>query len=415
MMQSIFAAVMVTLLVSGSSITAQERPSYLLLSAPSITDKYYRPKFDQLIEFYAAFVKRQAPGDRIMIVADGATIAEIGNRLPRRHLLEGEARDIWIRDHGVIQTKAGIFKTRFRPNYLRPADAAFIENGFLNWFRDLGYEFTPINLDIDGGNFCHNGNDRAVVTDRILDDNPGLITELAILPEEAGDTTGHADGMVKWLSEGTIAVNDYTDRDFKAAVEAELRDSFPGVNIVTMPWNPTNRYWRSFADGTGVYVNAVTTPNAIYVPVYGLRSDDSALAVFRQHADRRVVPIRVSPEIAIMGGAARCLTCQVYGAPVEGKPPGAIRPVLEIDKLRPRDIRGRRVFVGGRARSSDGITSVHVHDGNSAKAVRLRGATGRWYATSRFPRGRSSMRLKVYAFGRKGGLTVKSKRVRRNP
>jgi agmatine/peptidylarginine deiminase len=404
-----------------------ESPSYLFLSAPSIKDNYYRPKFDELIRFYAAFVMKQAPGDKVIVVADAETIAAIGNRIPRANLLQGAARDIWIRDHGVIQTKEGIFKTRFRPNYLSAGDAVYIENGFKNWFGALGFPATPVNYKIDGGNFCYNGNDRAVVTGRVFSDNPGLtleqleavarsmgITELAVLPEEAGDTTGHADGMIKWLSGNVVAVNNYSDKTFKATVEAVLLDAFPGVTIVTMPWNPTNRYWRSFADGTGVYVNAVTTSNAIYVPVYGLGSDDAAIAVYRAHADRRVIPVFVSPEIAVMGGAARCLSCQVYGEPVAaGRIPGAERPSLRIAAVKSRDVRGNRIFVNGRARSSSGISSVYYSDGKKTGKARLRIRNGRWWLVARANRNRASLKLRVYAFDQKGSFTLQSKTIRR--
>ena len=410
--------------LTGSTLKASESPSYLFFSAPSVKENYYKPKFDELIKFYAAVVKKQAPGDRILITADAATIAEIGNRIPRSHLIEGEARDIWIRDHGVVQTREGIFKSQFRPNYMSSNDARYIENGFLKWFRDLEFPFTTIDAVIDGGNFCHNWHGRAVMTTRVLDDNPHLsendihdlaaemgIDELAILPEETGDTTGHADGMIKWLSQNTIAVNNYTDQAFKASVEAILRDSFPGIEIVTMPWNPTTRYWRSFADGTGVYVNAVTTPNAIYVPVYGLRTDDAALALYREHADRRVIPVKVSPEIAIMGGAARCLSCQVYGEPASlGKSPGASRPRIQIRK--PRIFGSRAALVQGRARSANRVSSVYLNDGRRAKRTRLRLRTGRWWLRTRLNSNRTT-RLKVYAFDNVGAIAIKRLRIPR--
>ncbi|MDF1858855.1 MAG: hypothetical protein P1U87_01505 [Verrucomicrobiales bacterium] len=70
-------------LLSFTSLSAMESPSCLFLSAPSIKENYHRPKFDELIRFYAAFVKKQAPGDKVIVVADAETIAAIGNRIPR--------------------------------------------------------------------------------------------------------------------------------------------------------------------------------------------------------------------------------------------------------------------------------------------------------------------------------------------
>ncbi len=411
----------------GGSVKSADEPSYIFLSAPSVKDNYYRPKFDELIHFYDGFIKRAAPGDVPVVVADAATIAEIGNRLPRRNLLEGNARDVWVRDSGVIQTTAGIFKTQFRPAYLSASDAKYIEDGFLSWFRGLQFPFEHIDIKLDGGNFCHNEGNRAVTTQRVLDDNPGVseaqlknlahskmgITELAILPEEAGDTTGHADGMIKWLAPNKIALNNYTNRTFKTQVTQVLEEAFPGIEIVSMPWNPTRRYWRSFADGTGIYVNAMTTPNAIYVPVYGLASDPGALEVFRAHADRRVIPVKVSPDIAVMGGAARCLSCQVSGAPAaQALVPGAGRPSVLIQSPRIGKKVGRRILVSGIARDADGISDVRFAVGNKTGRARLRKTTGKWWFTLRPDRRKRNTLVRVYAFDKPGSIGFKTRKFR---
>ena len=340
--------------------------------------------------------------------------------------MEGNSRDIWVRDFGLIQTGNGIFKPLYRPNYLSTGDSTYIENGFLSWFQKLEIPFQNLNFTLDGGNFCHNGGNRAVITERIFSDNPTLseatlrqiiaqqtgITEIAFVPEEAGDTTGHADGMVKWLAPDTIALNRYTNVAFRNQVIDRLNAAFSNLEIVLVPWNPTNRYWRSFADSTGVYVNALTTPNAIYIPMYGLGSDDAALAVFRQHADRRVIPVPVSPDIAIMGGAARCLCCQVYGEPtVDAKIPGAGRPVVKFKSPRRNSTVSRRSLITGIARDPTGIDEVRISDGNRSVRARYRTGSGKW--SSRLPsrpRSNSRITLRAYAFDKDGSWTFKTQR-----
>ena len=415
------AALNLTLQASG------QQQSYIFLSAPSVNEHYYRPKFDELTKFYRHFISKTVPGDRAILVADADTIAAFEGQIHVRHLIEGKSRDIWVRDSGVITTVQGIFKPSFRPNYLSPSDAAYIENGFLDWFGRLHIPFERLPLVLDGGNFCHNGAGRSVTTVRVLADNPNLsekslrdlvqdrmgIGELAILPEVPGDTTGHSDGMVKWLSQNTIGVNQFDDPAFLQNVIGILTSTFPGVDVVTVPYKPTDKYWRGFADSTGIYVNAVTTPNAVYVPLYGLKADTAALEVFRKHSDRPVVGVQVSPEIAIMGGAARCLSCQVYGpATAAGKIPGDSPPRLKVKRMKNGASRGRQFFLHGTARDVDGIKSVHCSGGTRSVRAKVRQRSGRWFA--RLRAGNSSRRaskVTVIAVDETGSIAVKRARI----
>ncbi|MFT5470512.1 MAG: agmatine/peptidylarginine deiminase [Verrucomicrobiales bacterium] len=331
-----------SLLISGGQSFAAESAvapgnSLIVFHAPSINENYYAPKFDELLQFYRDFVNVAHRRDFPLIVTDAATRPSLEALIDSENLITGSARDIWVRDFGPISTTRGVFKARYRPNYLPAEDAAWIEEGFNRFFPALKIPVQKLNLIIDGGNFVGNGGSKAVITSRVLEDNPSLteaqirtifrdqlgVTELAIIPPEAADTTGHADGMVHWLATDILAVNRYFG-GFRTQVRNSLTQQLPGVTLVEVPWNPTNRVWRDFADSTGVYVNAMNTPNAIYVPQYGLNTDAAALAAFRDHADRPVIGVPVSPDIAIMGGAARCLCWQVSG------PAAANAPIPEI-------------------------------------------------------------------------------------
>lgn len=328
-------------LVSASAGNAEDESavgagkSLILFHAPSVNENYYQPKFRQLLEFYRDFVAAAHPLDYPIVVTDAATRPRLEALIDPAHLLTAEVRDIWVRDFGPICTARGVFKASYRPNYLSSADAAWIERGFLNFFPKLKIPSRNFPLVLDGGNFVFNEENRAVITTRVLEDNPGKteaqiramfrdeldIEHLAIIPAEAGDTTGHSDGMVKWITRDVIAMNRY-GRAFRNQIRDSLSRQLPGVTIVEVPWSPTNRTWRGFADSTGVYTNAMSTPNAIYVPLYGLEADNQALAVYREHADRPVIGVSVSPEIAVMGGAARCLCWQVSGAATANSPFG---------------------------------------------------------------------------------------------
>ena len=65
--------------------------------------------------------------------------------------------------------------------------------------------------------------------------------------------------------------------------------------------------YEDFFDATGIYVNALTTPNAIYIPVYDLAADEEAIAIFESYSDREIIPIYMGG-VALLGGSLNCLS-----------------------------------------------------------------------------------------------------------
>ena len=137
------------------------------------------------------------------------------------------------------------------------------------------------------------------------------LAQVAIIPQDPEDTTGHADGMVKWLGESKLGIAAMGDPLFTRVKDACAR-AFPNVELVTLPHFPDYSYWRDFASAIGVYVNALTTPHAIYLPTLGYPEDEVAFAKFAVQADRPVIPILVGRE-AVMGGSVRCMTWSLSG------------------------------------------------------------------------------------------------------
>ncbi len=314
--------------LAAGTAQAAETKTAVLFAAPSVKDRYYRPFFAELLTFYAEFIERSAPGDHALVIADAATRKEVAKKVPAAHVIEAAIDDIWMRDPSPVWTPNGLVRFRYHPRHLGARQASKIQDQTIGFLTERGIAVQSIDLNVDGGNVVQNFRDRAVVSSRVLKDYPKLSEEacraafqkalgvkaLAVIPEE-GDLLGHADGMVKWLSPDVLAVNPYAEADYAAEIKTELTTSLPGVKLVTMPWAPSEKEWRGFADATGIYVNGMTTPNAIYVPTYGKPQDEEALAIHRQHADRPIIPISMGG-VALMGGSVRCLSWQIWGAAV---------------------------------------------------------------------------------------------------
>jgi len=312
-----------SLAVSPSYGYTGDKTSVFFISMPSVKDRYYKAYFTSFVRFVQNVIAVVHDKDLLQVVVDSETRLKLKDVIPKQNFVSGIIPDIWMRDFSPIQTKAGLFKFRYRPSYLNQYEAKYLEDKYMRWFKSLGLAYQSVDLRLDGGNFNYNGEDSGVTTERIFADNPDKtqqeiicllkdtleLEQLAILPEVPGDTTGHSDGMVKWLDKRQLGVCEFEAKLAKsvmAAISQDLKD----VEVVTVPYQPQEGYWKGFADASGVYVNAMTTENAIYVPQFGMVSDKKAVKVFKLHAVKEVIPVQVG-KIGEMGGSVRCLTWQL--------------------------------------------------------------------------------------------------------
>ncbi len=302
------------------------KDSVVLFVAPSINNSYYREFFEDIFLFYERFIAHSHPLDTPLVVVDQATQKHIGARILPQNLLTGSIPDIWIRDFAPIRTVKGTFDFCYRPNYHSQSAAESIEVGFQRWFSATNIENERMSLILDGGNLNYNGLDQAVTTTRILQDNPSYseraiaellkhqlgLTHLAIIPQEPGDVTGHSDGMVKWLSEERLGVAHF-DEPLRSQVLTKLAEGLGhNVELIELPHVPQEELWQEWPSAKGVYVNALTTDNAIYIPQFGLAEDTTAVELYNQYATKTVIPIQTGLEV-ILGGTIRCLSWQVNG------------------------------------------------------------------------------------------------------
>jgi len=304
--------------------TALNDQHLIVISAPSVNNTYYKDFFKQLIEFDIAMVNAISANNRIIILVDKKTKKFFEGKVEEEALLEADVADIWVRDIGTVFPKKPV-NFIYHPNYLEKIISKEIDSSFLQFSKQMGLEFQQSKIVLDGGNFVDNGLDLAVLTDRIFSDNPAFqkdelikaikretgLREIAIVPVENGDTTGHSDGMVMWVSHTKLLVNQY-DEPFRSKVLSPLKLSFPGVEIVEVPSYPSSVIYDGFYSAAGIYVNSIVTENAIYTPVFGKKEDMEMLKLFQSHTSKKVIPIYAA-EIADLGGSVRCLSFQLQG------------------------------------------------------------------------------------------------------
>ncbi len=176
--------------------------------------KIYGPGYyTQIIDCIVDFANIISGKDEVVILADADTITELKGKVSPDILIEANIGNIWTRDFTpVIPSKQ--IKFKYLLSYMFISESEEIDNNFNDWFVKSGLEYhTKSDIILEGGNVVDNeAGTRAIVTDRILEDNPSLtkedakntlkqllgVNEIAIIPIPSDDSTGHADGMVMW-------------------------------------------------------------------------------------------------------------------------------------------------------------------------------------------------------------------------
>ena len=300
----------------------------VVMVAPSINEEYYQEVFSEIIEYDINAVNTIYGKDNVVLLVDEATKHMFEGKIPDDSIHVSDVADIWIRDFGTIDTVNEV-KFDYKPQYLTNDDSIWIDDSFRDWYDAKNLSSKKTDLILDGGNLVFNGEDKAITTVRVFEDNPQhseseidsmlksllQVTEIAYLPEEEGDITGHSDGMVMWAEYDKLLVNEYQE-PFRSQVLLELKESLSNVEIVEIPYVLHKELWRDWPSACGYYLNSLVTEDHIYVPVYGLEEDQQVLDLIQSQTSKQVVSIDAS-NVCFMGGSVRCLTWTTDGPNAE--------------------------------------------------------------------------------------------------
>ncbi len=303
----------------------------LMLSAPSVHNEYYKPAFQQIVDFQIDYAATILTNDNVVVIVDKDTKRFYDGKLPEDVLITAEVFDIWMRDFTTVNPEN---PTQFVYTFASMSKKQSLETQqSFNDFADIyGIKRSKTGLIIDGGNLVDNYAGKYITTTRFAKDNKLSIEEakqelkktlnakeVAIIePDE--EALAHSDGMVMWLDEKTLLVNDYSgDKRFRDSVINELKSSFPDTKIIKVPVvNVENKRgeWEGFESACGVNLNSVLTFKNVYVPVFGMAHDKKAVEIIRQNTDKKVLEVDAKG-VCPMGGSVRCLTWQLTGENAE--------------------------------------------------------------------------------------------------
>jgi agmatine deiminase len=230
-------------------------------------------------------------------------------------------KDIWCRDYMPIQVEKGKFvQFRYEPFYLKDDLELQSDPKEVCKANKIKHQFSKINLD--GGNVV-NWSDRAIITDRVFDENPKyssktkliaeieklLEVEIIVIPQIKSDMTGHADGMVRFVDRNTLLGND-REQEFKywkSGINKVLKEK--GIDYIDIPFlDHKEKNYPNHA--IGCYVNYLEIENLIVLPIFETEKnkDQEVYNKFKEiFPDREIETINYN-EIGFHGGLLNCTT-----------------------------------------------------------------------------------------------------------
>ncbi len=234
-----------------------------------------------------------------------------------------QTKDVWAVDYMPIQVQVDKFvRFAYNPSYLQSKKYLKTISNVDAICEELGIETIKSNIILDGGNVTRT-TDKVIMTDRIFIDNSNydrkhLIKELQdlfqvdklfLVPEQPRDFTGHSDGMVRFIDEQTVIINDYKleKKEFIRAFEIAIHNT--GLDYIKIPYNPYGN--DNYDQANGDYINYLQMENTVIVPTFGIKEDDEVVKQFEQLFAGQTIATVPSNEIANDGGILNCITWNI--------------------------------------------------------------------------------------------------------
>ncbi|MDX1994667.1 MAG: agmatine deiminase family protein [bacterium] len=301
--------------------------------------------YPPLWSLHAQMAEALAPVAEVVICIPAATWAQgITAYLSTRGTLTGDLAvkvrylmlpldDMWIRDYGPIigytadGTRAAVDAIYdYLPMYPQKRDDAMPRH----FAAHEGLPLIDLPLHFEGGNLWSDGAGTLLVSDQVFYANPYLerdgleaalrraftFEKLIITPRLPLEETGHIDMLMKLANANTVLLSAPTEatsrgrlHTLRALFERETNAQGERYRLFELPTPPlVFNFWYPIRRS---YTNALTVNGRVLVPVYGLPTDETALAVYAEAMPGyEIIPIDCQAGIN-GGGAVHCLTREI--------------------------------------------------------------------------------------------------------
>ena len=228
-------------------------------------------------------------------------------------------KDIWARDYMPAYSHGHYVSYVYNPDYLQnEKDKKYITDNIEDVFDLSNDSVIRTKLVIDGGNVIMCG-DKVIMTDKIFIENPGFSKEevfaeiervfsakLVVIPWDKEEEFGHADGMVRFVSDNHVLINQYKD------IDPELRQKL--IDALSPYFSEISEleYGKASSSQSWAHINYLQVDNYIFVPQLGIMTDKLAREqISKVFPTSKIVPVEVTG-IVKKGGALNCVSWNHY-------------------------------------------------------------------------------------------------------
>jgi len=246
-------------------------------------------------------------------------------------------RDIWAFDYMPIQVSAKRFvQFNYNPDYLRNSKKWQKTISDVDKICDaIALKREHSNIILDGGNVVK-AEKSVIMTDKIFTENGDIkkvdlintlsdlfeVERIIIIPQDPEDYTGHADGMVRFIDEKRVFVNNYHP-DYLPQFQKNLRNAIidAGLEIVNMIYKPD---LSSSDSAIGLYINYLEIGNLIVISTFGATdlsnrwnlsddcsADEMAVIMIENEFTNDITTVLDCRDIAVKGGVLNCISWKV--------------------------------------------------------------------------------------------------------
>lgn len=245
----------------------------------------------------------------------------------------------WCRDYmPVLRNDGSMVLFNYMPSYMQDRkDYRSMIPDQSQICRSLGIKVQKSNIILDGGAVEILG-DKAILSDRVLFENtsswtkgkPDIISavkkalkvkELIVVPSDPWDFTGHVDGMVRFINEDKVLVNDMSGMN--NLMEGELLydlqyynawyDNFiktlknAKLEIEVLPCHVHDN--QDDDSAVGIYLNYLVMDKVIIMPSFGRHpNNNKAKTELQKHFPEKEILSVEASELAKFGGIINCVT-----------------------------------------------------------------------------------------------------------
>jgi len=232
-------------------------------------------------------------------------------------------KDIWAVDYMPIQISSDKFvQFIYDPDYLQSKELLKTISDVDLICDQIGITTRKFDIKLDGGNVIKEKN-CAVLCDKVFKENRHIsksdlegklkqalqIERIIFIPTDPLDKIGHADGMVRFINDTTVIINDYATEDKALGDKLKNILTNAGLNFIEIPYNPYHN--KKDIQANGIYINYLQMKNIIILPVFNIKEDEVTVKQFEKIFDGQTIQTIESNEIAAQGGVLNCISWNI--------------------------------------------------------------------------------------------------------